>query len=72
MIQYYYGVKQYNLETQQYTYGTIRAILDFIINPYKDGIQAVRILNADNVSQPTSVKKQIKAFTKGFTSGLKT
>lgn len=72
MIQYYYGAKQYNLETQQYTYGTIRAILDFIINPYKDGIQAVRILNADNVSQPMSVKKQIKAFTKGFTSGLKT
>lgn len=72
MIQYYYGAKQYNLETQQYTYGTIRAVLDFIINPYKDGIQALRILNADNAFQSISIKKQIKAFTKGFASGLKT
>lgn len=72
MIQYYYGAKQYNLETQQYTYGTIRAVLDFIINPYKDGVQAMRILNADNAFQSPGLKKQTKAFLKGFASGLKT
>lgn len=73
LIQQYFGAKQYNLEMQQYTYGGIRAIADFLINPYKDGIQAIRLLNKEaiNISDVSSSQK-IKAFFGGIKRGLKT
>lgn len=72
LIQQYFGAKQYNLEMQQYTYGGIRAIADFLINPYKDGIQAIRLLNKEaiNISDISSSQK-IKAFFSGMKHGLK-
>lgn len=72
LIQQYFGAKQYNLEMQQYTYGGIRAIADFLINPYKDGIQAIRLLNKEaiNISDVSSYQK-IKAFFSGVKHGLK-
>lgn len=72
LIQQYFGAKQYNLEMQQYTYGGIRAIADFLINPYKDGIQAIRLLNKEaiNISDVSSSQK-IKAFFGGMKHGLK-
>lgn len=72
LMQQYFGAKQYNLEMQQYTYGGIRAIADFLINPYKDGIQAIRLLNKEaiNISDISSSQK-IKAFFGGIKHGLK-
>lgn len=72
LIQQYFGAKQYNLEMQQYTYGGIRAIADFLVNPYKDGIQAIRLLNKEaiNISDISSSQK-IKAFFSGMKHGLK-
>lgn len=73
LIQQYFGAKQYNLEMQQYTYGGIRAIADFLVNPYKDGIQAIRLLNKEaiNISDVSSSQK-IKAFFGGIKRGFKT
>lgn len=72
MIQQYFGAKQYNLEMQQYTYGGLRAIADLIMNPYKDGIQAIRLLNkkARNFKD-VSTRQKIKAFAKGFGKSTK-
>lgn len=72
LMQQYFGAKQYNLEMQQYTYGGIRAIADLLINPYKDGIQAIRLLNKEamNISDISSSQK-IKAFFGGIKHGLK-
>lgn len=72
LVQQYFGAKQYNLEMQQYTYGGIRAIADLLVNPYKDGIQAVRILNRDSGDiSKVSTKARTKAFIKGVKSGMK-
>ena len=72
LIQQYFGAKQYNLEMQQYTYGGIRSVADLLVNPYKDGIQAVRILNSEHIRDLSEVtnKQRIKAFVKGVKSGI--
>lgn len=72
LIQQYFGAKQYNLEMQQYTYGGIRSVADLLVNPYKDGIQAIRILNSEHIRDLSEVtnKQRIKAFVKGVKSGI--
>lgn len=72
LIQQYFGAKQYNLEMQQYTYGGIRAVADLLVNPYKDGIQAIRLLNSEHIRNLSEVtnKQRIKAFVKGVRSGI--
>lgn len=72
LIQQYFGAKQYNLEMQQYTYGGIRAIADLLVNPYKDGIQAIRLLNKEAINiSDVSPSQKIKAFFSGMKRGLK-
>ena len=72
LLQQYFGAKQYNLEMQQYTYGGIRAVADLLVNPYKDGIQAVRLLNYEHLRDLSEVtnKQKIKAFARGVKSGI--
>ena len=72
LLQQYFGAKQYNLEMQQYTYGGIRAVADLLVNPYKDGIQAVRILNSEHLRDLSEVtnKQKINAFARGVKSGI--
>lgn len=72
LLQQYFGAKQYNLEMQQYTYGGIRAVADLLVNPYKDGIQAIRLLNSEHLRDLSEVtnKQKIKAFARGVKSGI--
>lgn len=71
MMQHYFGEKRFNLETRQWEYGSIRAIADLIIAPYKDAIQAVRLLNQEaGGSENVKFGKKAKAFAKGLKSGI--
>lgn len=72
LLQQYFGAKQYNLEMQQYTYGGIRAVADLLVNPYKDGMQAIRLLNSEHLRDLSEVtnKQKIKAFARGVKSGI--
>ena len=45
MLQSYYGAKKYNLETREYQYGYIRAIIDLLAKPIYDAVHAETILS---------------------------
>lgn len=45
MLQSYYGAKKYNLETREYQYGYIRAIIDLFAKPIYDAVHAETILS---------------------------
>lgn len=73
MIQHYWGAKRYNMETQQWQYGTVRCVIDMILRPYIDGINAVRLLNdSKNPDANIGFLKKAKTFGKAFVGSTKT
>lgn len=71
MIQERLGELKYDLDTQEYTYGSFRMIVDMLFNPLKDGWNAYQLLN--NVQDPddkVSMLKKLKAASKAFGRGV--
>lgn len=71
MIQERFGELKYDLDTQEYTYGSFRMIVDMLFNPIKDGWNAYQLLN--NVQDPdkkVSFFKKAKAASKAFGRGV--
>lgn len=71
MIQERLGELRYDLDTQEYTYGSFRMIVDMLFNPIKDGWNAYQLLN--NVQDPdkkVSFFKKAKAASKAFGRGI--
>ena len=71
MIQERLGELRYDLDTQEYTYGSFRMIIDMLFNPIKDGWNAYQLLN--NVQDPdkkVSFFKKAKAASKAFGRGV--
>lgn len=71
MLQERFGELRYDLDTQEYTYGSFRMIVDMLFNPIKDGWNAYQLLN--NVQDPdkkVSTLKKIKAASKAFGRGM--
>lgn len=71
MIQERLGELKYDLDTQEYTYGSFRMIIDMLFNPIKDGWNAYQLLN--NVQDPdnkTPMLKKLNAASKAFGKGF--
>lgn len=71
MIQERFGELKYDLDTQEYTYGSFRMVVDMLFNPIKDGWNAYQLLN--NVQDPdkkVSFFKKAKAASKAFGRGV--
>ena len=71
MIQERLGELKYDVDTQEYTYGSFRMIIDMLYNPIKDGWNAYQLLNnVQNLDEKVSVFKKIKAASKAFGKGI--
>ena len=71
MIQERFGELKYDLDTQEYTYGSFRMVVDMLFNPIKDGWNAYQLLNnVQDPDQKVPFFKKAKAVSKAVGRGV--